>query len=114
MNNSLHADVLIIGWGKGGKAAAADLGKLGKRVVLVEQSERMYGGTCPNIGCVPSKGLVHRSGKRRPTEARSPTSPIGNTAPGPETPFWRACRVTFPPSARLHPCGSVNPTSRTG
>jgi pyruvate/2-oxoglutarate dehydrogenase complex dihydrolipoamide dehydrogenase (E3) component len=26
----------------------------------------MYGGTCPNIGCVPSKGLVHRSGKRRP------------------------------------------------
>jgi pyruvate/2-oxoglutarate dehydrogenase complex dihydrolipoamide dehydrogenase (E3) component len=68
MNNTLDADVLIIGWGKGGKAAAADLGKLGKRVVLVEQSERMYGGTCPNIGCVPSKGLVHRSGKRRPTD----------------------------------------------
>jgi choline dehydrogenase-like flavoprotein len=67
-NTNLQADVLIIGWGKGGKAAAAGLGKLGKRVVLVEQSERMYGGTCPNVGCVPSKGLVHRSGKRRPTD----------------------------------------------
>ena len=34
------------------------LGRLGKRVVLVEQSERMYGGTCPNVGCVPTKALV--------------------------------------------------------
>src|SRR5918992_4225950 len=64
--NALDAEVLVIGFGKGGKTAAAELGRLGKRVVLVERSERMYGGTCPNIGCVPSKGLVHRSNKRRP------------------------------------------------
>lgn len=67
-NNKLHADVLIIGWGKGGKVVAAELGKLGRNVVLIEQSERMYGGTCPNVGCVPSKGLVHRAANRRPAD----------------------------------------------
>ena len=41
----------------------------GRRVVVVEQSERMYGGTCPNVGCVPTKALVHRSGRRRPDDA---------------------------------------------
>ena len=67
-DSALGADVLVIGFGKGGKTAAAQLGRLGKRVILVEQSERMYGGTCPNVGCVPSKGLVHHSGKRRATD----------------------------------------------
>ena len=66
--DALHADVLVIGFGKGGKTAAGALGRLGKRVVLVEQSDRMYGGTCPNVGCVPSKGLVHHSRKRRPDD----------------------------------------------
>jgi probable pyridine nucleotide-disulfide oxidoreductase len=68
-NDTVRADVLVVGWGKAGRAAAAELGRLGRRVVLVEESERMYGGTCPNVGCVPSKGLVHRSGKRRPDDA---------------------------------------------
>jgi pyruvate/2-oxoglutarate dehydrogenase complex dihydrolipoamide dehydrogenase (E3) component len=67
-NESLTADVLVIGFGKGGKTAAGTLGRLGRRVVLVEQSDRMYGGTCPNVGCVPSKGLVHHSRKRRPDD----------------------------------------------
>jgi pyruvate/2-oxoglutarate dehydrogenase complex dihydrolipoamide dehydrogenase (E3) component len=64
-NNALHADVLVVGFGKGGKTVAATMGCHGKRVVLVEQSDRMYGGTCPNVGCVPTKALVHHSGKRR-------------------------------------------------
>lgn len=63
--DTLHVDVLVIGFGKGGKTVAGTLGKMGKRVVVVEQSDRMYGGTCPNVGCVPSKGLVHHSRKRR-------------------------------------------------
>jgi pyruvate/2-oxoglutarate dehydrogenase complex dihydrolipoamide dehydrogenase (E3) component len=67
-DETLDADVLVIGFGKGGKTAAGQLGRLGRRVVLVEQSDRMYGGTCPNVGCVPSKGLVHHSGKRRATD----------------------------------------------
>lgn len=65
---ALDAEVLVVGFGKGGKTAAAQLSRLGKRVVLVEQSDRMYGGTCPNVGCVPTKGLVHHSGKRRATD----------------------------------------------
>jgi probable pyridine nucleotide-disulfide oxidoreductase len=68
MTNTLHAEVLVIGFGKAGKTIAARLGRRGTRVVLVEQSDRMYGGTCPNVGCVPTKGLVHRSGKRRPSD----------------------------------------------
>ncbi|MFB6704057.1 FAD-dependent oxidoreductase [Streptomyces sp. NPDC056333] len=68
-NHSLHADVLVIGYGKGGKTVAAKMGRLGKRVVLVERSDRMYGGTCPNVGCVPTKALVHHAEKRRPEDA---------------------------------------------
>jgi pyruvate/2-oxoglutarate dehydrogenase complex dihydrolipoamide dehydrogenase (E3) component len=68
-NNTLHADVLVIGFGKGGKTVAATMGGLGRRVVLVEQSDRMYGGTCPNVGCVPTKALVHHSGKRRASDS---------------------------------------------
>ncbi|MGW1788223.1 FAD-dependent oxidoreductase [Streptomyces tubercidicus] len=67
-DDTLHADVLVLGFGKGGKVVAATMGRLGKRVVLVEQSAHMYGGTCPNVGCVPTKALVHRSGKRRPED----------------------------------------------
>ncbi|MEU6016630.1 FAD-dependent oxidoreductase [Streptomyces sp. NPDC047515] len=64
-DRSVHADVLVIGFGKGGKTVATTMGRLGEHVVLVEQSERMYGGTCPNVGCVPTKALVHQSRKRR-------------------------------------------------
>ncbi|MDF2255598.1 FAD-dependent oxidoreductase [Streptantibioticus ferralitis] len=67
-NRSLRADVLVVGYGKGGKTVAAKMGQLGKRVVLVERSDRMYGGTCPNVGCVPTKALVHHSNERRPED----------------------------------------------
>jgi pyruvate/2-oxoglutarate dehydrogenase complex dihydrolipoamide dehydrogenase (E3) component len=62
---TLSADVLVIGFGKGGKTAAHVLTDAGKRVILVEQSENMYGGTCPNVGCVPTKMLVHFSNAKR-------------------------------------------------
>ncbi len=52
-------DAIIIGFGKGGKTLAADLAKRGQSVAVVEQSDRMYGGTCINIGCIPTKTLVH-------------------------------------------------------
>ncbi|TDU83732.1 pyruvate/2-oxoglutarate dehydrogenase complex dihydrolipoamide dehydrogenase (E3) component [Kribbella voronezhensis] len=69
MDNILRADVAVIGFGKGGKAVAAELGRLGRRVVLIEKSDQMYGGTCPNVGCVPTKALVHHSGQRRPDDS---------------------------------------------
>jgi pyruvate/2-oxoglutarate dehydrogenase complex dihydrolipoamide dehydrogenase (E3) component len=65
MATALTADVLVIGFGKGGKVAAHRLSDVGRRVVLVERSANMYGGTCPNVGCVPTKMLVHYSNSRR-------------------------------------------------
>ena len=66
-NTTTHliADVLVIGFGKGGKTAAHALSNAGKRVILIEQSANMYGGTCPNVGCVPTKMLVHYSNAKR-------------------------------------------------
>ncbi|GIH45451.1 Pyruvate/2-oxoglutarate dehydrogenase complex, dihydrolipoamide dehydrogenase (E3) component [Microbispora rosea] len=62
---ALTADVLVVGFGKGGKTAAHALTDAAKRVILIEQSENMYGGTCPNVGCVPTKMLVHYANSRR-------------------------------------------------
>lgn len=53
------ADVAIIGFGKGGKTLAVELAAVGKSVILVEKSEKMYGGTCINVACIPTKSLVH-------------------------------------------------------
>ena len=55
---------LIIGFGKAGKTLAADLAKHGEEVILVEKSSSMYGGTCINIGCIPSKKLLVEAEKR--------------------------------------------------
>ncbi|ACU71479.1 pyridine nucleotide-disulphide oxidoreductase dimerisation region [Catenulispora acidiphila DSM 44928] len=62
--DTMHADLLVIGFGKGGKTLAAKMGRLGRRVVMVEQSDQMYGGTCINIGCVPTKSLIHHAQTR--------------------------------------------------
>lgn len=50
-------DNLIIGFGKGGKTLAASLAKAGQRTALVEKSPLMYGGTCINVACLPTKSL---------------------------------------------------------
>ena len=50
---------IIIGFGKAGKTLAATLAKADWRVAIIEQSNTMYGGTCINIGCIPTKTLVH-------------------------------------------------------
>ena len=62
---TMHADTAVIGWGKAGKTIAAKLAAGGARVVLIEQSDAMVGGTCINIGCVPTKTLLHDAGERR-------------------------------------------------
>jgi probable pyridine nucleotide-disulfide oxidoreductase len=58
---TIDADLIVIGFGKGGKTLAATLGKQGKRVVMIERSAAMYGGTCINIGCVPTKSMVYQA-----------------------------------------------------
>src|SRR5574344_1067180 len=54
-------EALIIGFGKGGKTLAQDLARQGKKVALIEKSPEMYGGTCINVGCIPTKSLVHNA-----------------------------------------------------
>ncbi|WP_028263835.1 dihydrolipoyl dehydrogenase family protein [Atopobium fossor] len=51
-------DLLVIGFGKAGKTIAMKRAKAGDRVALVERDAAMYGGTCINIGCVPTKTLL--------------------------------------------------------
>lgn len=57
-------DAIIIGFGKAGKTLAATLGKAGQKVALVEKSSSMYGGTCINIACIPTKVLVSDAEKK--------------------------------------------------
>jgi dihydrolipoamide dehydrogenase len=54
----VHADVLVLGAGPGGYSAAFRAADLGKQVVLVEQRATL-GGVCLNVGCIPSKALLH-------------------------------------------------------
>lgn len=52
-------DLLVLGFGKAGKTLAKFAAAQGQNVAVVEQSSDMYGGTCINVGCIPSKTLVH-------------------------------------------------------
>ena len=54
----LHAEVLVLGSGPGGYTAAFRCADLGKKVVLVERYSTL-GGVCLNVGCIPSKALLH-------------------------------------------------------
>jgi dihydrolipoamide dehydrogenase len=55
--NELSCKVLIVGGGPGGYVAAIRAGQLGLDTILVE-ADRL-GGTCLNVGCIPSKALIH-------------------------------------------------------
>src|SRR5881275_1264808 len=50
--------IVIVGAGPGGYAAAFYAADLGKKVILVEREKRL-GGVCLNRGCIPSKALLH-------------------------------------------------------
>jgi dihydrolipoamide dehydrogenase len=56
--SDLHAEVLVLGAGPGGYTAAFRAADLGKKVVLVERWPTL-GGVCLNVGCIPSKALLH-------------------------------------------------------
>lgn len=58
MSNEIQTEVVVIGSGPGGYAAAFRASDLGKKVVLVERYENI-GGVCLNVGCIPSKALLH-------------------------------------------------------
>ncbi|MEY4388026.1 MAG: hypothetical protein RLY20_3309 [Verrucomicrobiota bacterium] len=54
----INTEVVVIGAGPGGYAAAFYAADLGKKVILVEREKRL-GGVCLNCGCIPSKALLH-------------------------------------------------------
>jgi len=58
INGDLHAEVLVLGAGPGGYTAAFRAADLGKQVVLLERYATL-GGVCLNVGCIPSKALLH-------------------------------------------------------
>src|SRR5581483_454019 len=58
VKGDIHADVLVLGSGPGGYTAAFRAADLGKKVVLVERYATL-GGVCLNVGCIPSKALLH-------------------------------------------------------
>ena len=57
---SIHSEIVVLGAGPGGYAAAFYAADLGKKVLLVEQDKKL-GGVCLNRGCIPSKALLHAS-----------------------------------------------------
>ncbi|MDP1594917.1 MAG: dihydrolipoyl dehydrogenase [Gallionella sp.] len=54
----IHAEVVVFGAGPGGYTAAFRAADLGKQVVLIEKHNSL-GGVCLNVGCIPSKALLH-------------------------------------------------------
>ncbi|QBR84253.1 dihydrolipoyl dehydrogenase [Legionella israelensis] len=58
MSKKIKTDVVVLGSGPGGYTAAFRAADLGKKVVLVERYESI-GGVCLNVGCIPSKALLH-------------------------------------------------------
>ena len=55
-------DVVVVGGGPGGYVAAIKAAQLGKKVVCIDDSP-LLGGTCLNVGCIPSKSLLNTTYK---------------------------------------------------
>lgn len=73
--------LLIIGAGPGGYVAAIRAGQLGVPTVLVEAAD--VGGTCLNIGCIPSKALIHAADEFHKLAQYAAGSPLGISAQSP-------------------------------
>lgn len=58
MSATMTTEVVVLGSGPGGYAAAYRAADLGKKVVIVERHSTL-GGVCLNVGCIPSKALLH-------------------------------------------------------
>jgi dihydrolipoamide dehydrogenase len=73
--NNITTTLLVIGGGPGGYIAAIRAGQLGIPTVLVEGEQ--LGGTCLNIGCIPSKALIHAAEEFEKTLHYANNSPLG-------------------------------------
>jgi len=88
----LSCKVLVIGGGPGGYVAAIRAGQLGLDTIVVEA--KSLGGTCLNVGCIPSKALIHAGDEFNKATHFSNSSPLGIKASVPtinlqETIAWK-------------------------
>ncbi|MBP5959056.1 dihydrolipoyl dehydrogenase [Pseudomonas anatoliensis] len=78
---SLNTTLLIIGGGPGGYVTAIRAGQLGIQTILVEGQS--LGGTCLNIGCIPSKALIHVAEQFHQTQQHNQHSALGISVSAP-------------------------------
>lgn len=86
-NQTLETTLLVIGGGPGGYVAAIRAGQLGIRTVLVEGAS--LGGTCLNIGCIPSKALIHAAEEYLKAREFAGQSPLGISVQAPSIDIQR-------------------------
>ncbi|HBI19547.1 MULTISPECIES: dihydrolipoyl dehydrogenase [unclassified Brevundimonas] len=82
MTQTLKTKVLIIGAGTGGYVAGIRCGQLGLDTVLVDGGDGL-GGTCLNVGCIPSKAIIHAAGKFETVAKAADGGTLGITAAAP-------------------------------
>jgi dihydrolipoamide dehydrogenase len=87
----IAAQVLIVGGGPGGYVSAIRAGQLGLDVVLVEQGgpDGGLGGTCLNVGCIPSKAIIHAADAYDRAVEQAKSHPFGLSVERPAIDFAR-------------------------
>ena len=85
--NELRCKVLVIGGGPGGYVAAIRSGQLGLDTILVEANT--LGGACLNVGCIPSKALIHAAGAAHGLREPRALAAIGLSVGPPKLDFVR-------------------------
>src|SRR5690242_17613167 len=85
--SDMTAKLLVIGGGPGGYVAAIRAGQLGIDTALVERA--YLGGTCLNVGCIPSKAVIHAAEAYHDAVAASGESPFGLRVERPSLDFAR-------------------------
>lgn len=93
MTQTLTTKVLIIGAGTGGYVAGIRCGQLGLDTVLVDGGDGL-GGTCLNVGCIPSKAIIHAASKFETVSKAAGGGTLGITASKPaidlaQTTAWK-------------------------
>src|SRR5205809_7326614 len=87
----ISAKVLVVGGGPGGYVTAIRAGQLGLDVVLIEQGGREggLGGTCLNVGCIPSKAIIHAADAFHQAREQAKAAPLGVRVERPTLEFQR-------------------------
>lgn len=91
MTQTLKTKVLIIGAGTGGYVAGIRCGQLGLDTILVDGGDSQggggLGGTCLNVGCIPSKAIIHAASKFETVSKAANGGTLGITVADPVIDF---------------------------